>query len=97
MGSSPIPQTASSETEVKAETRNVTRKRVRLLYEHRINLYALLVALPGIVVSGIFIWFQPLVRRVRSWRSHSRSSSRGGCWLSVCTRRRFAHCRHWLM
>jgi two-component system, NtrC family, nitrogen regulation sensor histidine kinase NtrY len=58
MGSSPIPQTASSQTKVKAETRRVPRERVRLLYEHRIDLYTLLVALPGIVVSGIFIWFQ---------------------------------------
>jgi PAS domain-containing protein len=50
---------SSPETRAKAETRKVPRKRVRLLYEHRISLYALLVALPGIVASGIFIWFQP--------------------------------------
>jgi nitrogen fixation/metabolism regulation signal transduction histidine kinase len=35
------------------------RKRVRLLYEHRISLYSFLVALPGILVSGILIWLQP--------------------------------------
>ncbi len=43
----------------KAGTRKIPRKRTRLLYEHRINLYSLLVALPGIVVSGILIWCQP--------------------------------------
>jgi len=32
---------------------------VRLLYEHRISLYSLLVALPGIAVSGVLIWLQP--------------------------------------
>ncbi len=35
------------------------RKRARLLYEHRISLYSLLVASPGIAVSGILIWRQP--------------------------------------
>jgi two-component system, NtrC family, nitrogen regulation sensor histidine kinase NtrY len=49
----------SPQTSGKAETRRVPRKRVRLLYEHRISLYSLLVALPGIVVSGILIWLQP--------------------------------------
>ncbi len=39
--------------------RKPPKKRVRLLYERRINLYALLVALPSLVVSGIFIWVQP--------------------------------------
>ena len=58
MAFSPIPQTASSQTKVKIETRRAPRKRVRLLYEHRISLYSLLVALPGIVVSSIFIWLQ---------------------------------------
>jgi two-component system nitrogen regulation sensor histidine kinase NtrY len=38
--------------------RKVPRKRIRLLYEHRIGLYSLLVALPGILVSGILIWLQ---------------------------------------
>jgi two-component system, NtrC family, nitrogen regulation sensor histidine kinase NtrY len=42
-----------------AGMRRVPRKRVRLIYEHRISLYSLLVALPGIVVSGILIWLQP--------------------------------------
>ena len=39
--------------------RKPPRKRVRLLYERRVNLYALLVAIPGLLVSGIFIWLQP--------------------------------------
>lgn len=43
----------------KAGTRKTPRKRARLLYEHRIGLYSLLVALPGIVFSGILIWRQP--------------------------------------
>jgi two-component system, NtrC family, nitrogen regulation sensor histidine kinase NtrY len=41
-----------------AQMRKVPRKRIRLLYEHRIGLYSLLVALPGILVSGILIWLQ---------------------------------------
>ncbi|MGD0270913.1 MAG: ATP-binding protein [Candidatus Sulfotelmatobacter sp.] len=52
MGSSP-------RTSGKAGTRKIPRKRARLLYEHRISLYSLIVALPGIVVSGILIWLQP--------------------------------------
>ena len=35
------------------------RKRTRLLYEHRISLYSLLVALPGLSVSGVLVWMQP--------------------------------------
>ncbi len=38
--------------------RKPPRKRVRLLYERRVSLYALLVALPALVVSGTFIWEQ---------------------------------------
>jgi two-component system nitrogen regulation sensor histidine kinase NtrY len=34
------------------------RKRARLLYERRISLYSFLVALPGLVVSGVLIWTQ---------------------------------------
>ena len=34
-------------------------KPVRLLYEHRISLFSLLVALPGIVLSAVLIWRQP--------------------------------------
>src|SRR5256714_13613062 len=37
----------------------IPRKRVRLLYERRIGFYSFLLALPGIVVSGILIWLQP--------------------------------------
>jgi nitrogen fixation/metabolism regulation signal transduction histidine kinase len=35
------------------------QKKIRLLYERRVNLYSLLLALPGGLVSGIFIWLQP--------------------------------------
>jgi two-component system, NtrC family, nitrogen regulation sensor histidine kinase NtrY len=49
----------SSQTSGSAKTPRPPRKRVRLLYEHRISLYSLLVALPGIVVSSIFMWSQP--------------------------------------
>jgi two-component system, NtrC family, nitrogen regulation sensor histidine kinase NtrY len=56
---------SSPPTSGKAETRKVPRKRVRLLYEHRISLYSLLVALPGFVVSGILIWLQ-------SWSTESK-------------------------
>jgi len=49
----------------KAALRKVPRRRARLHYEHRINLYSLLVALPGIVVSGILIWLQ-------SWSTESK-------------------------
>jgi two-component system nitrogen regulation sensor histidine kinase NtrY len=38
--------------------RKPPRKRVRLLYERRINLFSLLVALPGMIVGGILIWLQ---------------------------------------
>jgi two-component system nitrogen regulation sensor histidine kinase NtrY len=41
------------------------RKRVRLLYEHRVNLYCFLVALPGLVVSITLVWMQ-------SWSLESR-------------------------
>lgn len=43
----------------KTEIRKIPRKRVRLLYEHRISLFSLVVALPGILVSAILIWLQP--------------------------------------
>jgi nitrogen fixation/metabolism regulation signal transduction histidine kinase len=39
--------------------RKPPRKRVRLLYERRISLFSLLVALPGMIVGGIFIVLQP--------------------------------------
>lgn len=41
------------------------RKRVRLLYEHRVNLYCFLVALPGLIVSIILVSMQ-------SWALESR-------------------------
>jgi two-component system, NtrC family, nitrogen regulation sensor histidine kinase NtrY len=53
------PQNMSPQSRAKVQTRRAPRKRVSLLYEHRIRLYSLLVALPGIVVSAIFIWLQP--------------------------------------
>jgi nitrogen fixation/metabolism regulation signal transduction histidine kinase len=34
-------------------------RRVRLLYERRVSLFSFLVALPGLLTSGIFIWLQP--------------------------------------
>jgi two-component system nitrogen regulation sensor histidine kinase NtrY len=34
-------------------------KRVRLLYERRVNLFSFFVALPGMIASGILIWMQP--------------------------------------
>jgi len=40
------------------DARKPPKKRVRLLYERRISLFALLVALPGLLVGGIFIWVQ---------------------------------------
>src|ERR1700722_19770774 len=46
----------------KAQTSKPPRKRVRLLYERRISLYAVFVALPGILVCGILIWQQPWLR-----------------------------------
>jgi nitrogen fixation/metabolism regulation signal transduction histidine kinase len=39
--------------------RKPSKKRVRLLYERRVSLYALLVALPGLLVAGLFIGLQP--------------------------------------
>src|ERR1700685_3203461 len=56
---------SSPPTGGKAAIRKAPRKRVRLLYEHRISLYALFVALPGILVSGILIWRQ-------SWTTESK-------------------------
>jgi len=49
---------SSPQTSGQAKTRKNPRKRVRVHYEHRIRLYSLFVALPGIVVSGILIWRQ---------------------------------------
>ena len=49
---------SSHQASDKKETRKVPRKRVRLLYENRVSLYSLIVALPGIVVSGVLIWLQ---------------------------------------
>jgi nitrogen fixation/metabolism regulation signal transduction histidine kinase len=49
----------SPHTSGRANAQKGPRKRTRLLYERRISLYSLLVALPGMIVSGIFIWLQP--------------------------------------
>jgi len=43
----------------KAEKRRIPRKKIRLHYERRIGIYSLVVALPGILVSGVLIWRQP--------------------------------------
>jgi two-component system, NtrC family, nitrogen regulation sensor histidine kinase NtrY len=53
------PQNMTPQSRVEGKTGRPPRKRVRLHYEHRISLYSLLAALPGLVVSGIFIWLQP--------------------------------------
>jgi two-component system nitrogen regulation sensor histidine kinase NtrY len=45
--------------------RKPRRKRVRLLYERRIGLFSLLVALPAMVVSAVLIWLQ-------SWSAESK-------------------------
>jgi nitrogen fixation/metabolism regulation signal transduction histidine kinase len=34
------------------------RRKARLLYEHRISLYSFLVALPGLAVTAVLVWFQ---------------------------------------
>src|SRR5246500_3204247 len=47
---------ASSSPEPKSRSR--PRRRTRLLYEHRINFYSFLVALPSILVSIVLIWVQ---------------------------------------
>lgn len=49
----------SRQSDGKAETRKIPRRRERLHYERRVGLYSLLVALPGIVVSGVLLWLQP--------------------------------------
>jgi two-component system nitrogen regulation sensor histidine kinase NtrY len=53
---------SSSQPSGQAKTRKPPRKRVRLLYERRISLYAVFVALPGILVCGILIWQQLWLR-----------------------------------
>jgi nitrogen fixation/metabolism regulation signal transduction histidine kinase len=52
MGSSPLGNPTPT-------FRKPPRKRVRLLYERRISLFAFFVALPGMLLSGVFIWMQP--------------------------------------
>src|SRR5579864_2398158 len=46
------------------------KKRTRLLYENRISLYSFLVALPGLIVSGVLVWSQ-------SWSVGSRLTVMG--------------------
>jgi two-component system, NtrC family, nitrogen regulation sensor histidine kinase NtrY len=46
----------------RAQSGKGPRKRVRLLYENRISLYALLVALPSLIVCGVLIWQQSWTR-----------------------------------
>jgi nitrogen fixation/metabolism regulation signal transduction histidine kinase len=52
MGSSPLGGR-------KPGARKSPPKRVRLLYERRVNLFSFLVALPGMIGSGVLIWLQP--------------------------------------
>lgn len=58
MGSSPLPGGRSP-------ARKAPPKRRRLLYERRVSLNSFLVALPGIIVSGVLIWLQ-------SWSTESK-------------------------
>lgn len=51
MGSSPLGSRPGA--------RKPPKRRVRLLYERRVSVFAFLVALPGLVTAGIFIWLQP--------------------------------------
>jgi two-component system nitrogen regulation sensor histidine kinase NtrY len=51
MGSSPLGKPNPT-------LRKPPRTRVRLLYERRISLFSLFVALPGMLLSGVFIWLQ---------------------------------------
>ena len=70
------------------------KKRVRLLYEHRISLYSFLVALPGLIVSGILVWTQP-------WTLGSRlaliaqNCLSGGCWPWPCRNKPRGRCKPW--
>jgi uncharacterized membrane protein len=86
---------SSPQTGGQPALRKVPRKRVRLLYEHRISLYSFLVALPGIAVSGILIWLQP-------WSTESKFAfSFLGLliwwfWLYYFTSKRFDRCKLWL-
>jgi two-component system, NtrC family, nitrogen regulation sensor histidine kinase NtrY len=50
---------SSALTTAKAQTADVSRRRVRLLHEYRVGFYSLLFVSPGIVVSGILVWLQP--------------------------------------
>ena len=60
--------------------RKPPRKRVRLLYERRISLFSLLVALPGMFFSGVVIWMQAWSLESRLRCRFSWNCSRGGCW-----------------
>lgn len=52
MGSSPQPPPTP-------QAARLSPRRVRLLYARKVSLLALLVALPGILVSGALLWMQP--------------------------------------
>jgi two-component system nitrogen regulation sensor histidine kinase NtrY len=41
------------------------RRKARLLYEHRISLYSFLVALPGLLLTGVLVWLQPWTLETR--------------------------------
>jgi two-component system nitrogen regulation sensor histidine kinase NtrY len=53
---------SSSPSSGRAQSGKGPRKRVRLLYENRISLYALLVAAPSLIVCGVLIWQQTWTR-----------------------------------
>jgi two-component system, NtrC family, nitrogen regulation sensor histidine kinase NtrY len=50
---------SSSRGSSRPGVRKPSRKRVRLLYERRIGVFSLLVALPGMIVGGVLIVLQP--------------------------------------
>lgn len=50
---------SSSRGDGKPGGRKPPPRRVRLLYERRVNLFSFLVALPGMIGSGVLIWQQP--------------------------------------
>ena len=57
-------------------------KKIRLLYERRINLYSLLLALPGLLVSGILVWLQPWSLESKLILSFAEIFA---CWLLAMT------------
>jgi len=50
---------SSSHGGLKPGARKPPPRRVRLLYERRVNLFSFLVALPGMIAGGVLIWLEP--------------------------------------